>query len=264
MIRGLVLCLSLLCLLGCGPQRGDAAPPAGSGLGTLPAVATQPAGIPLDQVLAKYAAALGGRDRLLAVKTVRMSGRMTTSRDVKGAPITIEKQRQGGEYLRRLLTGGFTVIQAIDGNTAWEVDPGMDIPKPRVMSDLDASRFRHRLDIEGPLVDYRAKGNQVELVGKQKVDAGEAYRLKVRYKDGGISYFLIDTKTFLPLQILDVVNHPRGMFEVQTSLKDFRPVGGVLWPFSETTVLPRFEQQITWDKVEADVPLADGEFRMPV
>jgi hypothetical protein len=192
-----------------------------------------------------------------------MSGHMTTTRDVKGDPITVEKRRQGGEYLRRLVTGGVTVIQAVDGKTAWEVDPGMNIPKPRVMSELDAGRFRHRVDIEGPLVDYRAKGNQVELVGKQKLDAGEAYRVKVRYKEGGTGYFLIDVKTFLPVQVLEVINHPRGVFEVKTVLKDFRPVGGVLWPYSETTVLPGFEQQITWDKVEVDVPLADSEFRMP-
>lgn len=262
-MRGLVLAFSMLCLLNCGPQRGDAAPQSAPGLGTLPTVVTQPAGIPLDQVLAKYTAALGGRDRLLAVKSVRMSGHMTTSRDVVGDPITVEKRRQGDEYLRRLITRGVTVIQAVDGKTAWEVDPGMNIPKPRAMSDLDASRFRHRVDIEGPLVDYRAKGNQVELVGKQKLGGGEAYRVKVRYRDGGTGYFLIDTKTFLPVQVLEVINHPRGVFEVETTLKDFRPVGGVLWPYSESTELPGFQQQITWDKVEVDVPLPDSEFRMP-
>ncbi len=243
------------CLIACG-QQGAAASAAA------PAPAASPSDLTADQVLARYAAAAGGKERLLAQKTLHMTGRMSNFRDINNAPITIDKERAGGRYLRRLVTGGQTVIQAVDGETVWEVDPGRDIPRPRQMDNLHSRRFLHRVAIEGPLVDPAAKGEQVLVVGKEKVGGADAYRLKVSYSDGLVSYYLIDAKSFRLVKTVDIVQ-AREPYEAETTYSDFRTVDGVVMPFHEVTELPGLKQEITWEKIEVNVPLPAAEFKMP-
>jgi hypothetical protein len=258
MVRSVLACLVIGCLAGCG-QQGSAAPAAASSAAPAP---PGPSDLTLDQVLERYAAAVGGRDRWLAVKTLRQTGKMTNYNDIKDAPITIEKQRSGGRYLRRLVTGGVTVIQAVDGATVWEADPGMHIPKPRQMDPLHARRFLHRVAIEGPLIDPAGKGEHLVLVGKDQVDGAPAYRLRVTYADGLVSYFLIDAKSFLLTRVVDIVQ-AQEPYEAHTTYGDFRKVSGLTVAFDEKTVLPDLQQRITWDKIEIDVPLDAAAFKMP-
>ena len=42
--------------------------------------------------------------------------------------------------------------------------------------------------MEGPLVDYRRKGHKVELLGKEKVEGVDAYKLKLTLKGGEVKY----------------------------------------------------------------------------
>lgn len=218
-------------------------------------------GMTLTELLDKYAAALGGRDRLAAVKTVRMTGTMTTSRQPQGAPITVEKKRDG-KYLRTLVTEGITVVQGVDAGTVWELDPGMGIAKPQPMDATQSPRFRHRADFDGPLLAYKAKGYQVELLGKDSVDGAEAYKVAVHYKEGDYAYWLIDAKTFLPVREVEVLERKGRALEIPTTYKDFRVVNGVKWPFDEETAVHDFSQHIVWNKVEVNVPLNDDKFKM--
>jgi hypothetical protein len=262
MKRGLLVGLTFLCLLGCDRHQGSAAlegtkAQAGSS-------ALRPADKTLDQILAAYAQARGGKDRLLAIKTLRMTGKMTNgSRGIKDAPISIERKREGGKYRRRMDWQGTTTFEVVDGAKAWELSPLAGVKDPRVMSDQASRRFRHWTSIEGPLVDPKAKGDQLTLLGIQKLDSGEAYRIQVRYADGDVSYYLLDTKTFLPVQVVDFMLFRGDTIEAVNVFKDFRKAGGVVWPFEEDATLPGVQQTIQWDRIEADVPIADADFKMP-
>jgi hypothetical protein len=261
MNRSLLVSVSLLALLACDRPGGSTAL-AATNSGTAAASALRPADKSLDQVLQGYAAARGGRDKLDAIKTVRMKGRMSSSRGADKAPITIEKKRAGSKFLRLLEPGGMKVIQAVDGEQAWELSPPSGVTSPRIMPEPVARRFYRWRDIEGPLVDPAGKGHKVELLGIQKLDGGEAYRLKVQYKDGDVSFYLLDTKTLLPTQVVDLTERKGEVLEATTVYKDYRKSGGVLWPFSEETTVGDLTQSIVWEQVEVDVPLDDAHFKM--
>jgi hypothetical protein len=267
MKRGLLVGLTFLCLLGCDRHEGSAALEAKGAAADAKAKpassALRPADKTLDQILAAYAQARGGKDRLLAIKTLRMTGKMTTSRGIKDAPVSIERKREGDRYLRRMNWQGTTSLQVVDGAKAWEVSPRAGVKTARVMPDQASRRFRHWTSIEGPLVDPKGKGDQLKLLGIQKLDSGEAYRIQVRYADGDLSYYLLDTKTFLPVQVVDLMLHGGDTVEAVNVFKDFRKAGGVVWPFEEDANLPGMQQTIKWDRIETDVPIADAGFKMP-
>jgi len=54
----------------------------------------------------------------------------------------------------------------------------------------DLKNISDESDFDGPLVDYKSKGNQIELSGKEMLDDKPGYRLKLTNKYGDVrSYF---------------------------------------------------------------------------
>ena len=95
-------------------------------------------------------------------------------------------------------------------------------------------------DLDGPLLDYAAKGTAVELAGMEKVEDRDTYNVKLTLKTGQVMHVWIDANTFLEAKIqgqpkrLDGVDHP-----VEVYFRDYRPVSGLVIPFVlETKVLP--------------------------
>src|SRR5437879_13703166 len=83
-------------------------------------------------------------------------------------------------------------------------------------------------DVDGYSIDYAAKGTQIELVGMEKVEDRDTYKLKLTMKNGQAIHDWIDAHTFLEAKIewqprrLDVVYPP-----VEVYYRDYRQVGGV-------------------------------------
>ena len=94
-------------------------------------------------------------------------------------------------------------------------------------------------DLDGPLVDYAAKGSRIELDGVEKVEGRDTYKLKVTEKTGHTFHVWVDAETFLEAKIegqprrLDGTDHP-----VEVYYRDYRAVDGLRIPFVlETRVL---------------------------
>jgi hypothetical protein len=135
---------------------------------------------------------------------------------------------------------GQTAIQTYDGVNGWKVRPYLNRVEvePFTPDELKASSLQSELD--GPLVDYVAKGTHIALEGTEKVEGRDAYKLKLTMKDGHSIHEWIDTQTFLEAKIegqprrFDGIEHP-----VEVYLSDYRPVNGLQIPFVlETKVLP--------------------------
>ena len=118
-----------------------------------------------DEIVAKYVQARGGMDKLKAVKSVRMTGKMMMGPGME-APMVLEIQRP--DKMRMEFTvQGMTGVQAYDGKVGWIVMPFMGKKDPEAVPAEDVKDFQEQSDIDGPLVDYKAKGKQVELLGKE-------------------------------------------------------------------------------------------------
>ena len=120
-------------------------------------------------------------------------------------------------------------------------------------------------DIEGPLVDWREKGHVVELVGREKLPGGEAFKLKVTLKGGAVRYDYVDVAS---RQIVrsDVPRTIRGRaVQLENTFSDFREVGGLVFPHViETHVKDRPQVlRIAVEKIELDPDLDDARFRFP-
>ena len=135
---------------------------------------------------------------------------------------------------------GQTAVQVYDGANGWKVRPYLNRQEVEPFSSDEMKKASLQADLDGQLVDYAAKGSQVELVGMEKVEGRDNYNVKLTLKSGDSMHVWIDAKTFLETKmegqprVLDGTPHP-----VEVYFRDYRPVSGLQIPFLlETKVLP--------------------------
>jgi len=137
--------------------------------------------------------------------------------------------------------------------------------QPEPMPAEMAKELDDQADLEGVLVDYKAKGHQVELVGKDKVEGSDAFKLKVTKKNGDVEYHYLEAESYLPLRV-EAKRTIRGSeIETETTLGDYKEAGGFLWPHSfQSGAKGRPEKQsLTVEKIEINPVIDDARFKMP-
>ncbi|HEV8132790.1 MAG TPA: hypothetical protein VGQ81_16205 [Acidobacteriota bacterium] len=217
----------------------------------------------VDEIIAKNIAARGGMEKLKAVKTMRMTGKMTVGPGIE-APVTMEQKRPNSMRME-FTVQGMTGVQAFDGTTGWMLMPFSGKKDPEPMTEEIAKEVAQQADFDGPLVDYKEKGNQVELIGKESVEGTEAYKLKVTVKNGSVRYYYLDKDSFLEIKA-ESKRMVRGTeVEAESVMGDYKEVQGLMMPHSiEAGAKGRPEKQkVTIEKVEINPAIDDSRFKMP-
>ena len=217
----------------------------------------------VDEIIAKNLKARGGLDKLKSVQSIRMSGKMTVGPGME-APFVIEMKRPKNVRLE-ITVQGMNIIQAYDGTTGWAVMPMMGKNDPEPMPAEEAKQAEEQADFDGPLVDYKEKGHKVELVGKEKVEGADAYKLKVTLKSGDVRYFFVEADSFLEIKAEGKRTARGSEIEFENSLGDYKDVGGLMIAHS-LEMGPKGTPQkskLTLDKVELNPTIDDARFKMP-
>jgi hypothetical protein len=172
---------------------------------------------------------------------------------------------------------GQTAVQVFDGAQGWKLRPFLNRREVEPYTADEMKVASAQADLDGPLVDYAAKGTQVELAGTEKVEDRDTYKLKLTMKNGEAIHVWIDAHSFLEAKIegqprrLDGVYHP-----VEVYFRDFRTVSGLQIPFVlETKVLPVAKnaigmrdvavptEKIVVEKVVVNPNLEESQFSKP-
>ena len=216
-----------------------------------------------EELVNKNIEAKGGMEKIKAIKTLRMTGKLI----VQGLTATQGQDNMRPNLVREATTlQGMTAVQAYDGSTGWQIQPFGGRKDPELMGEDDMRDLLLDSDFDGPLVDYKAKGNTVEYLGHDTVDGDDALRLKVTLKNGDIVYYYLDPDTYLEIR-KETQEFIRGSVrENAANLGSYKPVAGVMFPFSIASGPkndPTSWQTVTVDKLEANVPLDISEFAVP-
>lgn len=205
----------------------------------------------VDQIVARNITARGGAKRLAALETQSMTGTLGFAPN-PGGPFHVEMKRPG--KLRQEISPAF--IQVTDGIQGFVLKQGKP-PEPMLAGQL--TDLAGSADFEGPLFRYEAKGNKVELAGKEKLDGRDAYKLIITMRDGTQRTDFIDAKTYLESKWEGVV----GGQKMETWFHDYRKVKGLAYSHSLDTTGPGFQQKLVFTKIEVNVPLSDSHFTKP-
>jgi hypothetical protein len=218
----------------------------------------------VDDVINKNIAAKGGLDKIKAVQTVRITGRVEIGQGME-APFTLEMKRPMQMRIDIVIQGISATPQAYDGKVGWQLLPFEGSKDAQPLSADDLKDAEEQADIDGPLVDYKAKGNQVELMGKEDVEGSPCYKLKLTLKNGDVIYDYLDADSYLEVKQENkrVVNGTEKEFE--QSIGDYKPVEGLMFPFAIENGVKGSQQRqkIIVEKVELNVPIESARFTMP-
>ena len=216
-----------------------------------------------DELIEKNVKARGGMDKLKAVQSMKITGKMKMG--PMEAPIVITKKRPDN-FRAEFTIQGMTGVQAYDGTTGWMVMPFMGKKDPEQLSADMLKEVKDEADFDGSMVDYKAKGNKVELVGKEDVQGTPAYKLHVTTKDGNESNVYLDAESFLEIKS-DAKRKVQGQeMETETIIGDYKETGGLLFPMSIESHAKGREgaQSITIEKIELNPAAVDTAlFKMP-
>lgn len=217
-----------------------------------------------DDLVNKNIEARGGMEKIKAIQTIR-----TTARQVSPGGLTIsliEENKRPNLVRTAFSLQGMTGVEAYDGTAGWRLSPFGGRKDPQLLGEDDMRDLLIDSDFDGPLVDYKAKGNTVEYMGHDTVDGDDALRLKVTLKDGDIIYYYLDPDAYL------VIREERQEFirgsvrEHASEMGSYKPIAGVMYPFSITSGPkddPTSWSTITVNKVEVNVPLENSDFALP-
>ena len=275
----------------------------------LPAAAyPAPAHLSAAEIVAKNVAARGGLEAWRAVKTMTLSGKMGAGGNQRATlqvptqaqatvaasktqkaqlpsrrvdevylPFVMELAR-GRKMHLELQVGGKTALQVYDGVNGWKLRPYLNRLEVEPYAADEAKIASVQSELDGPLVDYAAKGTRVDLDGTEKVEDRDTYKLKLTLKSGDVTHVWVDAQSFLETKVEGEPRRLDGTFHpVEVYYRDYRNVNGLQIPFVlETRVLPVAKtatglgdtpvpaEKTLIEKVAINPPFDAGVFSKPV
>jgi outer membrane lipoprotein-sorting protein len=247
--------------------------------------AASPAGLTAEQIIERNVTARGGLQAWRGVQTLSMSGKLEAGGN-ESSTYPVQGVKRGGVQLpkrpaeqmqlpfrsefkrsRKLRLEidfrGQTAIQTYDGTHGWKLRPFLNRHEvePFTADETKAAAFQS--DLDGPLVDYAAKGTKAELEGTEKVEGKDNYRLKLTFKDGQTQHVWVDAKTFLESKIegtprrLDGKNHL-----VEIYYREYKTVSGIVVPYVTETKVQGVKQteKIEVEQVVVNPSVEDSRF----
>jgi hypothetical protein len=219
-----------------------------------------------EQIVERNIAARGGLAAWHAVRSLAIDGRM----DIGGranmeVPFRSEMKRPRKQRFE-LDFQGRKALQVYDGAHGWKVRPYLGRDDPEPYSPLEEQQAAETPELDGPLVDYKAKGTKVALEGIEAVEGHDAYKLKLTFKNKSVRHDWIDAKSFLEVKMEGAPRRlDRRLHDVQIYYRDYRPVNGLMIPYVlETTVQGvKDTHKMTVEKVEINPKIDDTAFLKP-
>jgi hypothetical protein len=254
-----------------------------------------------DQIVEKSIAASGGASAWKAVQSMTLSGQLDAGRQRKdGGNIPtnpVQAKVDAKARARLILEGkykpqeekviqlsfkldlarpnkqrleipfqGNTALQVYDGADGWKLRPYLGRREVESYTKDELAVAADDQELDGPLVNYSAKGTHISLAGTEVVDGRPAYRLNLKYKDGSVRGLWIDGQSFLEVKIEGAPRrrdgHPRA---VMTYLKDYRKVDGLMIPYLRETYVAGESraERIVVGKIVINPALTASNFAKP-
>ncbi len=216
-----------------------------------------------DSIIARYLKSIGGYEALKSIKTLRMTGTYSEGESSFGTFILWKRP-----LLRVVVVGVPDEVYREGFNGAsWEFSAGK--LKITDASSAAGKAARRGAEFDESIIDYRAKGHQVESMGHEKLNGKDVYHLRVTLNDGWVKDYYLDAKTYLITALRKAMPlHATGPeIESLSTYDDYRRVAGVLFPHSfieRNTKTGKIMNTLQWTRIEANLKIDESEFNPPV
>jgi outer membrane lipoprotein-sorting protein len=219
----------------------------------------------VEQILTKYAAARGGAEAWHNVQTMAWSGHIESGNPAAVGTGFVMSFKRPDMTRFDINAPGQKASHIYNGAQGWKLREKRSAqPELQDYSTEELSFARDALGLDGPLMDYKAKGVVVTLGGVDTVEGRKAYRLELTLPSGATRRTWIDAQTFLELRYeRPATNGTRGTVSVYS--RNYRAFDGLQIPLllETTTGTDNTSNKMQIDKVAINPPLPDSLFEQP-
>ncbi|HET9229569.1 MAG TPA: PQQ-binding-like beta-propeller repeat protein [Thermoanaerobaculia bacterium] len=218
----------------------------------------------LGEIVARYEAARGGRERWRALRSIEMQGTFTSFSEEE--QFTLRRKRPNlYRFDSRMIQKEMIVAQ--DSGGPWGLYPLYDMESPARTEDPAVAVMTARdAEIEPALFDYQEKGHKVVLAGRGNVSGQETLRLELTRSNGWVETWHLDPRTYLEVavdsKVFDYSQLPQEMQE-RAYFSDFRTVDGLVIPHRIEREYGARHTVTKVEKVRVNPEVEDGLFAMP-
>ena len=218
------------------------------------------------QIVERNVAARGGLQAWHAVNTMTMTGQLEaggTKNTKLPFTMTLKRPRKSRIEVR---FNDQTAFQVYDGAQGWKVRPFLGRNEVEPYSPAEAKAADAWAELDGPLMNYAAKGTRIDVLGMEMIESHRAYVLKLTTKDNTSRRVWIDASSFLEVKIDGDPRKLDGkMHNVAIFYRDYRKEGGLVMPHTlETAVVgARGTHKLFIEKVTLNSQVDDSLFAKP-
>lgn len=185
--------------------------------------------VTVDQVLDNYIKAIGGKEKLMAVKDLTMN----MEADAMGSKIQMNLvQKQPGKVYQAFIMMGQKQETVFDG-TKGKMSAG---GQTQAMPDEQIPDTKEQAVLFTEM-RFKELGYEAKLAGIEQVDGKNAFVIETVSPTGKKQALFFDAQTFLKIKESSSMTAPTGQIQtVSTDLSDYQEVDGILFPFTRKLV----------------------------
>jgi hypothetical protein len=224
-------------------------------------------GLNAAQIVEKNVAARGGAEAWRKIQTMVWVGHVESANvAVPTLPFVLELKRPNKTRFE-ITALNQVAVRVYDGINGWKLRPTRSGKPDLQPYTSDELKFAHEEQvIDGPLIDYQAKGIAVSLDGTDEIEGRKAYRLNVRLPSGISHHVWVDAQSFLDIKYDRESRNVIGQSAtVSVFYRNYQTVEGLQIPATIETgvgaVQPK--NRLVIEKIALNPPLEDWRFGKP-
>lgn len=214
-----------------------------------------PSGVSAQTVMDNYIKAIGGRTKLEKIRDIAI----VTTTQVQGRPVTITQYvKRPDKFMMEVRSGDMQISKTTyDGKQAKVTGQGGS--QEITGKELEDQRTRFALI---PELKYAQYDVQAKLLGIEKVNGSEAYKIELTLPSGSKAYSYYDTASGLKVKEESIQETPMGTWTQVTEYDNYKEVQGIKYPHQiKQTVGPQ-NLDATVTKIEVNSKLKDALFKV--
>jgi hypothetical protein len=216
----------------------------------------------VDEVIQKYSANMGGLEAFNKIKTVKITATFSS----RGTDLPMTIQTINGKASRTDVEAmGSVVIRSYKDGKAWTQNPFAGIEKPKEVTGIELNDFKSSSMLASPLMDYKARGHQVELQGQADADGIKTYKIKLTSKDDGrVTFYYISAADYTLIKTESDRDMQGQTVTIGVWYSDLKDFNGTKFFMTRTQKMNgEIFQTTTFTNIELNATIDEKIFDMP-
>jgi hypothetical protein len=190
-----------------------------------------------SDVIAKYVAAIGGKDAVMKITSLKQTSTMQLP--AMGITAEVEAYQAAPNKMasKSSIPGIGEMLQGTNGEIAWDANP---MQGPRLLADKELAQTLEGADFYGNLLYPAERFTKMANLGLADFNGESCYKIQLVRKDSGresMQYFSVATGLMVGAETTQ--ESQMGSMTISSTMSDYKSFGGVKFPMkSEVNMGP--------------------------